>query len=72
MSKPSVAPRKTTLSFEESFDWKSARSQMMNRQLPSAHDSLLSLMEEANADPATPKSYTQEVRAALSQLRNTT
>jgi hypothetical protein len=38
---------------------------MMNRQLPSAHESLLSLMEETNADPSTPKSYTQEVRSAL-------
>lgn len=41
------------------------KAQMMNRQLPSAHESLLSLMEEANADPTTPKSYSQEVRSAL-------
>lgn len=41
------------------------KAQMMNRQLPSAHDSLLSLMEEANADPTTPKGFSQEVRAAL-------
>ena len=41
------------------------KAQMMNRQLPSAHESLLSLMEEADADPKTPKIYSQQVRSAL-------
>jgi hypothetical protein len=41
------------------------KAQMLNRQLPSAHESLVGLMEEVNADPSTPEKFAQEVRAAL-------
>jgi hypothetical protein len=41
------------------------KSQMLNRQLPTAHDSLLGLMEEVSNDPTAPPSLVQEVRASL-------
>lgn len=41
------------------------KAQMLNRQLPTAHDSLLGLMEEISSDPAAPETFVQEVRAAL-------
>lgn len=41
------------------------KAQMLNRQLPTAHDSLLGLMEELSSDAAAPETLVRDVRTAL-------
>ena len=41
------------------------KAQMLNRQLPTAHDSLLGLMEELSSDASAPEALVRNVRTAL-------